>query len=299
MTAPLDFVTVTYKKELNILRAQAISFSRKVDPGAVGKIYVILNDTSLSDNDLNPIVALYGQHAANVVVIRSDSVAPNLASWTHGWWAQQILKLRISQMVTSEYYVVIDSKNHFTKYVDTSTFISDDERIKTWEISYLGNSESHFRGSFKYFGIDPEKYISKLPPSITPITLRTQTARDLIDYIERRANTTFEIEFLREREVTEFLAYYAFIIHSGKTLDDEYVYVKPQVATIFVDKLKDESTFKSIMHQARESSRIMFGVHWAAAPVLQDEHKAKIIEFWKESGLFVSDEEALLWLDIT
>jgi hypothetical protein len=40
----------------------------------------------------------------------------------NSWHSQQIIKLFIYKIVTSEYYIMLDSKNHFMDYIDLDVF---------------------------------------------------------------------------------------------------------------------------------------------------------------------------------
>ena len=291
-----DFATVIYKEELNILRAQARSFAVHLSPTMVRNIFLVINDFDLTADDLVEIVDLYGPLSARVRILDRAVVAPKMYAKTHGWWGQQIVKLRLCQHATSRYVIILDSKNHFIRPVSPDHFVTRDGRIMTSLVSYVNNAEDHCRGSFAYFGMDATPYIGALPPSITPITLRREIVLQMIEFIEKRANTNFEVEFLKHSNTTEFILYYAFLIFCGRTIETEYVVVEPQVATLFLDKVRDENRFDSIMFQACRRSPIAFGIHRAAVRELTAHQIGRILELWKATGLHISEDESMRWL---
>merc|ERR1719401_713667 len=44
--------------------------------------------------------------------------------YLQGWYAQQVLKLKIAKFVPTEYYILLDSKNAFVKDIDEDAFFS-------------------------------------------------------------------------------------------------------------------------------------------------------------------------------
>ena len=211
---------------------------------------------------------------------------------------QQILKLRIAAQSEADFVVVLDAKNHFIKLLSFDRLFTTDKKIITWSLSYISNAEDHCRGSFAYFGLSADPYIQRLPPSITPITLKPTIARDLIKYFEVKGGGDFEFEFLSHLNVTEFLAYYAFIIYNGTSLENFYQYEEPQVATLFLDKVQDFNRFQSTIHQAYQPTRFMFGIHRLSIPHLSETQKGRIFELWKDAGLYMSTEESYRWLTL-
>ena len=262
----------------------------------VQDIYLIVNNSELTPQDLAEVVALYGPLADRVKVLDRAVVAPFMYHGTHGWWSQQILKLRLCQHATSRYVIILDSKNHFIRTVSPEYFVTRDDRITTWLTSYVNNAENHCRGSFAYFGLDATPYMGALPPSITPITLRREMVVKMIDFIENRADTHFELEFLKNPNTTEFILYYAFLIYSGRSIETEYAAVEQQVATLFLDKVRCNNRFNSMMFQAWQPSRIAFGIHRSVIPELTEHQVGQILGLWMAAGLHVSDAKSLRWL---
>ena len=294
----LDFATVFYRPETNMMRAQAHSFAIHVPVEIVNKIYLIVHGSDIDTNSIDEIVSLFGPHRQKIQVVSATDVAPNLQSWTHGWWAQQILKLRIAALSGVEHVVVLDAKNHFIKPLSFERLFTEDKKIKTWSLSYVSNAEEHCRGSFAYFGLSVDSYVEKLPPSITPITLKPTIVRDLVRFFEDKAGGEFEAEFISHLNVTEFLAYYAFIIYGGASLEDVFEYGDPQVATLFLDKVQDLNRFHATIHQANQPTRFMFGIHRMSIPHLSAIHKERIFDLWKNAGIYMSDEESNRWLTL-
>ncbi len=57
-----------------------------------------------------------------------------------GWVGQQVLKLLVHQHVTSEYYVVLDAKNHWNQTTDHHTFVNPDGRARGASHTYRGHA---------------------------------------------------------------------------------------------------------------------------------------------------------------
>lgn len=292
----IEFVTVIHNLELDILKAQARSIAKNVDPDCVSKIFLIANDPDLDHGKLREIIKVYDEFIPKVLVLSSEEVAPCLA-WKKGWWAQQVLKLRAAEFMSTDYYVVLDSKNQLIKPISIDSFFNADNKVKTWFHSYRNNAESHCRGSFDYFGIDAEPYINCLPPSITPIIMSKEIVLRMIKKVESSTSSSFEQSFLSCSDTTEFLLYYAFMIEQGIDMKEFYEGVEQLVSTLFLDKLKDKNTFDSIINKALLPSTIAFGVHRAVIPELKEWHKQRIYEVWMHAGLSNDKKEMQEWLN--
>lgn len=295
----LSFVTVVYGPELNFLRLQAISFAKMVPADLVDRIVVIVND----DIELLPSVkpemeSLYGPHAEKLIVLHRNEPAAELKHWHHGWRSQQALKMLASKFVSSEYYVTLDAKNHFVRPICHDDFMAPDGKIRTWTASYQHNFRSECFASLSYFGVDAESYLDILPPSTTPVTLRRDSVLQMITAVEQREGYPFELVFFHVNDITEYLLYYGFQLASGVTLTDVYDFGHKLAAVLFPDKVVDGNRFGSVMWQARQSGCFIFALHLRSIPLLDDEQKARIVQFWRDAQLYIDEDEAQCWLSL-
>ena len=299
----IDFVTICYFKEIHLLKLQARSFAKMVDPGIVGKIFVIANGPSAEfvvDYFTREIAGEYGPLSERVILLHHRQVAPEMPDWGHGWRTQQVLKLCIARHVEQKFYVVMDSKNQFVRHVDLSHLISDEGRPRAWTASYRQNSEEHMRASFGYFDIDPEPYIDSLFPSITPIILEKTVVTRMVDYISDKESMPFEIFFVMmpARNLTEFLLYYAYILKLGINIKEYYATSQKFMVTLFLDKVSCDNRFQSVMFEASRDDIFAFGVHAVAMAALTPHQVEVISKFWHERGLISCISEASEYLKL-
>ena len=122
----LDFLTLVFgsKTEIGLLKLQAIGFKR-VEPtfiDQIGTIFIFYNDDGIEN--LEFIKTFYPDTLrSKVSIIYRDNVTRQHERTN--WRNQQYFKLFISKFIQSEYYIVLDAKNHFIRDVNINDFFSD------------------------------------------------------------------------------------------------------------------------------------------------------------------------------
>lgn len=114
----IDLLTVTYGKELPLLRLQANSIRRFIDRKLINKIHIINND----DVDIFYVRDWYGDLSDKVEFSHYTDYDINIIP--HIYSSHQILKCLYSRR-SSRYYMILDSKNFFVKPVDESVLFKD------------------------------------------------------------------------------------------------------------------------------------------------------------------------------
>lgn len=91
------FVTVVHEEDFELLRLQARSLERYLDPNICQEILVIDNSSSraLWKGSVN-LVREYGSRSSQFRILDKTEVA-SVPSWVGGWHSQQILKLMVSR----------------------------------------------------------------------------------------------------------------------------------------------------------------------------------------------------------
>jgi len=109
-----------------------------------------------------------------------------------GWYAQQVLKLKIASLVTSEYYIVLDSKNTLIRDIKANMFFDDCGAAKIFgDMPWDGIPPPHsdwYAASARALGLSPpsEGY---WPTSITPMVIHRQTVLDMLASINENEST--------------------------------------------------------------------------------------------------------------
>ena len=105
----MNFVTIAWSKDFNMMLLQAHSL-KFVNDNIVH--YVVIQDSILSiEQWQNALSTYYDRHKLVLVpnLLENESLTSN------GWIQQQILKFKISKLITTEDYLVLDTKNFFIK----------------------------------------------------------------------------------------------------------------------------------------------------------------------------------------
>ncbi|UTW59127.1 hypothetical protein KFE96_02125 [Kordiimonas sp. SCSIO 12603] len=313
-TEKLDFVTVTFAGDLKLLELQAKSMAMFLPASLVGNIVVIFNDADPKENrdffeeNIRP---LYGSLAPKLKLFNRADLTGDYVFIHRDWFSQQIMKLRIAEHIENSAYIILDSKNHFTRHVKREDFVAPDGRLKLAFMKFQTDS-SFFRrlwsggkvgydiprrlvGSFEYFGLKPEKYLQQIVPTTTPFPLYRDISLNLINEIETRENKRFEDWFETYFTATEFYLSQAFPLYKG--IENEMLYLpSKRLGNIIFPGNVSIADIDQRLNKHRKQGYFSFGVHRKAFNGLNDETVALIGKFWVEIGLIETEEEARLFL---
>lgn len=108
---------------------------------------------------------------------RSDFLLSEYLEYkTPGWYTQQILKLSAFKYVTTDRYVLLDSKNFLTQQIQ----LQEIEQRKPKFISDNNKFYNFILASYAHFNIDPPEYVYLIENS-TPFIICKDTAASLIN----------------------------------------------------------------------------------------------------------------------
>jgi hypothetical protein len=174
----MDIVTITCDRDLKIQKLQSHSIGRYVTTSC--KHWIIINQSKLPlsywENQLYP---LYRKDQS----VKILTLPLEITTAEHqGWVRQQVLKFKIAEFVSSDTYLILDSKNIFIKNIDLNDWPipegngvkcninHEDEKWLPW-LNYVANST----------GLEmPELFWT---PE-TPFRFYTESARQLLSTID-------------------------------------------------------------------------------------------------------------------
>lgn len=291
-TAPatqLTFVVVVFEAEYDLLRLQAASLARHIDPAIVARIVVLdQSRPALSDRARRRLLRAYGPLADRVDVVTSPPGAD-------GWIAQQVLKLTIAREVTTSHYVALDAKNHAVAPLSLATFLAPDGRAHLRWYRYAGHPmESRVVRTTAWLGLPEDAAAQELPATTTPFTFVTPEVRALVAHVEEREALPFA-EAFRAGGLIEFPLYALWLLRRG-TLDDLHDREELRCPTVWA-RSRDTATVRSLVASAAEAPPApFFAVHRSALVRLGPGACLALATFWHERGLFVSRMGALWFL---
>jgi hypothetical protein len=288
-----DIVVPVCLRDVGLLRLQARSINKFLDPSFDGHIYVILNDWRyylLRRRISKWLPAEYGQHSKKVIFCPFYCLGFQMRGYS-GWIMQQICKLAISRHVTSSHYLVLDAKNQFVKPCGRRDFISPSgkalQTLDPWVPSDEPISE-YFHESFSYFDLDPA--LLMVPQPITPFVLATNVVRQLITYIEEREHTSLSAFLTKRRRVAEFILYVAYLYQQYGNLGTFIDHAPDRSVTIWEAAAENSHCIEEHIERTNQENVLMFGAHPQLVQKLSASQLRKLEEFWRGLGIITAGE---------
>jgi hypothetical protein len=298
------FVTIIYNNiaENKLLQLQAKTFYL-VDSCLITAIYVIYNDNNFEEYKKmfnNEIIEHYPENIKKKVKLLSGDSFFILNTSRHknnnntGWKNQQILKLYVSQIIDTEYYIVLDSKDHFINYVDYNTFFLNGNPIylyfKKENIPrmkcYLSHSMKYFKNYTKtindktgIINLNDKNRVYNLIWPITPFLFNTKTVQMLIDFITNKENQKFEDVFL-EKAFCEFYLYYSYTIFIK--LADTFIYKDHVNSKVWYNLKVVDVVNKDLINSIYNKQEFCFGISKYAYEKFDLNDKLLLLSFYKK-----------------
>lgn len=285
MTRPLTFVTVVFEPELPLLRLQARSLRRFLDPGCVAEIVVLDNCAGgMGGRARRAVLEDLGSILApRATFLRTSELGVD--GGTAGWRSQQAAKLLIARRVRTDHLVVLDAKNHLIRPASAADFVDDHGVARGGTHPYATHPlRGDLERTLRYLGADDrrvEELVEDFPPTATPFVIDAHLARRMIDDVELRSGRPFIEEFERAG-LLEFFLYSGWSILRGEgvPVDGEAI----QAPIVWPGRAHEQGAADAIRH-AEETDAAWFAVHRRALARADAPTRRRIIDFWSERGL--------------
>jgi hypothetical protein len=249
----LSFVNVTFPGELPLLRLQARSMAHFMPRDLVGEVLNIVNavDEKSALSDLEATRAEYGPHADRVRNItgselfsaaRGPSAARHWprkmlaenpwiyfrrrAGWrgNDGWQMQQAMKLAAARLVSSDIYVILDSKNVFVAPISYADFVAEDGKPRArLDHGPADHAARWLRASLKALGLD-EALMTRRPliDILTPSGMKTRVVIELLASLEARHGSVQNVFAMPWNRATEFMLVSAWCLNAPGGVPDHF-----------------------------------------------------------------------------
>jgi hypothetical protein len=297
MKSNLDIVVVTFRQELDMLALQLRSIDLFAADDLIRAIFVVLNDrnddVSRYLDKIQSILSLYPKIDDKVRLIPVETLIPaHTLIHENGWRSQQAIKLIMSAIVETEFYLVLDTKNHFVRPVQRQDFISDSGKPYTHIHDYSRGSPAfldHLRGAFEYFDAEMgQRRITCGLPAITPMVLKKSLVVETIREVERRGMNFYEAFLSQEslQNSTELLLYYAYLTKSLGAIDSIYEIRPQRHVTFFSSSPDSKPKIEAALAKLDDSSINMLGIHLRRYRTLSARERDKFKQIWLQANLF-------------
>ena len=285
-------VTVVFEKEYDLLLVQARSL-RIFCPAEIFQEIVVVDNYKrypMSQAKKNRLMLEYGALGHKVRFINRGDIAKVDDRTVKGWVTQQILKLRISELVNTERYLVLDAKNHLVNSLSISFLESSCGRANIHLRGYVDHPLRHsLENVLTYFNLETT-HVENFTQTVTPYLFYKKYVCNLINYVEKLEKTPFEKCF-SEKDFTEFFLYYAYIVAVEKPPSE--IYKSHQAVCPMVwKKTCDMVGCKAAIADAANKQLPFFSLHRSAVEYMDADSRALIAQFWKEQQLFSSTRNA-------
>lgn len=281
------FVTVAHSVDLPLLKLQARSLNRYLDRSFVREVIVVDNSTNGNELSREQLLPQYGNLPVRIIRAAEITTMPPMA----GWFSQQILKLMVARHVRTQYYVILDAKNHLIEPVNRSTFEAKDGRLRTGCHSYAKHTlRRYLWAACRYFSVPQEKVIHRFLPTTPPFTIITRLAKKMIDYVERRDRQPFPAAFYHQG-LTEFFSYGVFLVWMGHKIETLYCFDNWMGGCLW-----KEQTDAHMQRTIANPPSVCFAVHRRTFSRMDATTQEAVAKFWHERRLFIGYADALRFI---
>jgi hypothetical protein len=222
-------------------------------------------------------------------------IGPGYSPKFSGWKLQQILKLKLSTDYSTDFTLVLDTKNHLIADITAKDFF-DEGKILYTRYSERHQLEkimgTHLRATFKALNANLEPYLDNSLGPLTPFVFVNKIVRDMMNDLERDFKNSFPDIFL-EQDFAEFYLYGAYL--SKHNLFSEHYKERANkgfsitfFGSQFIDV--DNNPFKWGMERIQAGECKIFGLHWSAFNKLNPQHREALINLWIRLGLLNYDQ---------
>ena len=277
----IDFVTITFnnKIEMDLLKLQAHSM-KYVDTQFINQIIIIYNDTG--SYNFTDVIKYYPKKLQNKVkIVNAIKLIPNYDK--SSWHNQQLCKLLIAKVVKSNYYLILDGKNHFVKNINYSDYFNNGKPILF--LNNPGTMIKFYYNCLKYFNINcPYNFNKDTDENIflttTPFLMGKKDVLDMMNLIEKRQNMSFTNFFKSKRNIiTEFYIYIVYLIYTKRI--SNYTLRPKNYTSIMNDPTAEWNLFDKHKKELNKPHVKIFGLHRSALPIMNKEYKTNLQNLYK------------------
>lgn len=206
----IDLVTVVFSEELSVLRLQAQSIARYFTCDDLGKIYIVVNDNTMTVEQVD--TSWWGPCQDRVVVVHRS--AWNVDYVENGWLTQQLLKLVATELCASKWSMILDAKTIFVKPVSK---IADRPQVGVLDIYPVFDVSRQQVNAL--FDVDLQK---QLGPGGVPFILDNSLTQEMILEITALTGQSFSPWFQQQGMITEFILYAGYVLKKYRSYEILY-----------------------------------------------------------------------------
>lgn len=257
-----------------MLEIQLRSIIQYTDIQCLKEHIIIFNDVADMSDDIQNIVQSCS-YLIPVNIIDGQTLLNAEHRALRGWITQQVLKLKVSEFVSSPVYFVLDAKNHLVGQYQMKALFAENKPLIYLQSS-RGGWQNAIEGACDIFGIR-EDSIQQYSAPITPFPILTEIVNKMHDELAELGDSAEDI--ICRSASTEFLLYWVYL--NAKNLTGHYEQVNFRNCphkTLF--RSFDFSNFEDLL--LKNSPVGWVGIHLNH---FTNENMSKIVNYWEKYNL--------------
>jgi hypothetical protein len=211
----IDIVTVVFEPELVQLKLQAQSIDLYCRRIGVRNIYVVINDSELLAQKIDP--TWWGAFAPQVLVVPRSVFSTEFSA--NGWLGQQALKILTASISHNVWSMILDAKTVFVRDLDPAELVDPQGRMRVGHMPVYPVFEPARQIVNEFYQTDLD---SQLGPGGVPFFFHNDTVRLMIAETAFRARQSFPNWFQAQGRLTEFVLYSGFVKYKFGGFDAFY-----------------------------------------------------------------------------
>lgn len=295
-TKIVDLVSITWGGDKRLTVLQILSVARLLDHENIHQYVIVLNggnNDSLKEFIVDAVKRqIPPSLLAKLTFIPAEDIRGEKTS--HGWRDQQIIKLLVARHLQSDFYLLLDAKNHFVHpALVTDFFVGDQPRtfMRPTLVEWLQPA----RASLSAFGVEDETAVQETPPSVTPYMMITGEVVHMVERLESQYDTSLADAFKHKLppEATEFLLYWAHFTSQDNGLFP-YTHKPAMSQTLYTVWPQDPARVEKLIAEVHGNTKVpVFGLHRKRLLQLSDDQRKRIEDLWRVNLL--SPHESADW----
>ncbi len=203
------------------------SFRKFVDKELVDKIIIIT--PPLDFEKVNASLRSFTSYLPLEIISDSD-ICPELNKYKNGWVKQQIIKLKIAEIIKTEYYFTLDSDMFFSRKCNYNDFfVNNKPRIN---LHLFNEHIIWWKNTANFLKYDFSTYkTGEFGPSFTPVIMNTNLVKETIKKIQSLSGNISWIDFMMNSieennnvAWTEYCLYYLYLHFEKGGVEKYYHY---------------------------------------------------------------------------
>jgi hypothetical protein len=290
----ISLVTTVFLEELSMLKLQAISVDRFLDPLIVDDILVIGTDPDIRhrnrfDAEIRP---LYGRLSKQVIYRDYDEIFPGV-EFVDGWHRQQLAKLYSSNMTDGRFLYILDAKQWFTRPV-VETDLFDAAVAKGWSPPLMEEFIDDQKMITSLLDLSPQQSESLQQNTLfgSPALVPRSEIIDCLSYIQSTRHAHLH-EIYHLWPVLEFPLITSWIVKRYGSLSAMFSMQEDKSFSALWDPRQTLGHDLTITHSILDTRFFLCSMHRRIWAVITESMEAELIRIWLDLGFFVDPAQCL------